>query len=431
MRNFLVTCAAIFIAVVFAILPTQPVFASEESDKHNSQGDTYYEANKYEDAIKEYTEAITLEGNNALYYHNRGWAYLNSSKDNEAMADFNKAIEIDSNFANAYNGRADIYLRQDKIDEAKRNFKKAALIYIDKEEYDYAEKALNKAVEADYKDGEAYYYLAEIETYRENYQNAIGKYDKAIKLNFDEDYVYAERGFVKYSLGKYTDAIEDFDKAIEINSNYAEAYEYRGECYYRLPDYEKASEDFKKYLELDGDNLDEKTKENYTSRIIESETSESETSESETYESETSESETYEQDTLDLICDKLGIGYVNRLVKALFIVMGLQYAIIIGCGISEGNLTVGVAARELAIKIIFLIIIIVANSFEYLEALSDFEVRDTIIAIILIHELLSVLENAERLGIPVPDWLKNLLQNIKDAISDLVNKIFGGNNRQS
>lgn len=426
MRNFLVTCAAIFIAVVFAILPTQPVFASEESEKHHSQAQTYYKEGKYEDAIKEYTEAINLEGNNALYYNNRGCAYLFSSKNNEALADFNKAIELDSNFETSYSGRAIIYLRQNRIDDAKINFLRAARIYIDKEKYDDAEKELNSAIEADNKYGEAYYYLGWVEFCRENYQNAIGKYDEAIKLNFDEDYVYAERGLAKYALGKYKDAIEDFDKTIEIDPNYAEAYEYRGECYYSLSDYEKASEDFKKYLELDGDNLDEKTKENFTSRIIDSETFESGT-----YESETYESETYEQDTMDLICDKLEIGHVNKLLKALFIVMGLEYAIIIGCGISEGNLTVGVAVREFAIKIIFLIIVIVANSLENLSALSDFEVRDTMIAIILIHELLSVLENAERLGIPVPDWLKNLLQNIKDAVNDLFQKVFGGNNRQS
>lgn len=206
----------------------------------------------------------------------------------------------------------------------------------------------------------------------------------------------------------------------------AEAYECRGESYYLLLDKVKASNDFKKYLELEGANLDAETKKNFVDRIIQgtsaesntgkSDTGKSDTAELDTAELDTDEADTGEQDALDLMCQKLGIGEVNELLKALFIVMGLQYAIIIGCGISERNLTFGVAIREFFVKVIFLVIIIAANAMGNLNALNELDIRDIIIAIILVHEVLSILENAERLGIPVPDWLKNLLQNIKNTV---------------
>lgn len=259
---------------------------------------------------------------------------------------------------------------------------------------------MKNAIAVDDKYGEAYFYLGQVENRRNNYQNAIPNYEEALRLGFCESYVYVGLGFAKYNLGRYEDAINDFDEAIETDENCAEAYEFRGESYYLLSEYKKASEDFKKYLELDGANLDAETKKYFADRI--------------------NQGNSGGFGNLDEICETLGIGSVNKLLKTLFIVMSLQYAIIIGCGIRERNLTGSTAASELAVKAIFIVIIIVANAMENIDALSEFDIRDIVIAIILVHELLSILENAERLGIPVPDWLKNLLKNIKNKIAELV-----------
>lgn len=112
------------------ILPTQTVFANAEAEKHNSQGDVHYEAGKYEDAIKEYTAAIELEGDNPLYYENRGWSYYKLGNYDKALPEFNKAIQIDSGYTNAYEGRAWVYYEQGKKEDAKLNFNEVAGMYI-------------------------------------------------------------------------------------------------------------------------------------------------------------------------------------------------------------------------------------------------------------------------------------------------------------
>lgn len=440
-NNLFLHLATIFIALVLVILPTQAVSANEESDKHNSQGNDYYESKKYDDAIKEYTAAIAIENDNPIYYNNRGWAYFNSSKVDEALVDFNKTIQLDPDYANAYSGRASVYLNKGETDEAKINFKRAALIYIDRKNYDDAEDELNSAIEADNNYGEAYYYLGLIENRRNNYQKAIHNYDEAIRLGYIEGgYVYNGIGYAKYHLGRYEDAIKSLDKAIEKKEDYAEAYQFRGESYYSLHNYKKAAADFEKYLELEED-IDETTRQSYLEKIKLAKTTKPDTSKLDDSELEDTELDDSELDdaelddselgTLGKICKETGIGHVNKLLKALFIVMTLEYMIIICCGIKERNLTAGVAARGFVIKIILLIIVIVANAMEEVDALGEFDIRDVVIAIILIHEVLSILENAERLGIPVPDWLKNLLQNIKDGITDFIKRIFGSDNRQS
>ena len=445
-NNLFLYVATMFVALTLVILPTQAVFANEESDKHNSQGNTYYNSEKYDDAIKEFTAAIAIEDNNPVYYNNRGWAYLNSSKNDEALVDFNKTIQLEPDYANAYSGRASVYLKKGETDEAKINFKRAALIYIDRRDYDDAAEELNSAIEADNNYGEAYYYLGLIENRRNNYQKAIHNYDEAIRLGYIEGgYVYNGIGYAKYHLGRYEDAIQNFDKAIEKKEDYAEAYQFRGESHYSLHDYKKAAADFEKYLELDED-IDEITRQSYlekiklakttkpdTSKLDDSELDDSELDDTELDDTELDDSELDDSElgTLGKICKEAGIGHVNKLLKALFIVMALEYMIIICCGIKERNLTAGGAARGFAIKIILLIIVIVANAMEEVDALDEFDIRDVVVAIILIHEVLSILENAERLGIPVPDWLKNLLQNIKDGITDFIKRIFGSDNRQS
>ena len=56
--NFL-SCL-IFICFALIILPNN-TFANEESEKYNAQGDEYYNAKKYKEAIEEYKLAIEID----------------------------------------------------------------------------------------------------------------------------------------------------------------------------------------------------------------------------------------------------------------------------------------------------------------------------------------------------------------------------------
>ena len=242
-----------------------------------------------------------------------------------------------------------------------------------------------------------------------NYPAAIKYYTKAIDLGMVEQHIaYFNRGHTKYFQSRYEEAIKDFDEAIRLNVRYSDAYKFRGECYYSLNQREKASDDFKEYLKLEREKLDEETIKHYEGIIIPDDPNILE--------------------RLERVCEQLGIGKLNDLLKTLLIVMGLEYAIIIGCGIREGNLTVGVVASKFGIKIILLIFIMVANALEKLEALSGWEIRNAVIAVILVRELLSVIKNS--LGMPVPDWLKDLSNYIDAKIEDILRKIFGPRQQQ-
>ena len=522
-NNLFLYLAAIFIALSLAILPTQTAFANEESDKHNMQGvkyfnegtydvaithftnailkekqalyyynrgNSYFELSKYENAIKDYTEAINRDVNNPEYYDNRGRAYYESGKSKEALNDFNKAIDLsktnpnpvrgvarvyrdqgnneeakkyflesakkrydsksyedalidfndaiklddkdaelydlrgwtyyhlekydealedfgkaidcDSNYAHAYEGRAYVYHNQGKKDSAKIDFKTAGVEYIDVDNTK-AREVLNKAIEIDNNYGEAYYYLGQVENRQSTWPEAIKQYEKAINLGFDEDFVYTCLGYAKYNLHEYDDAIKYYKKALGRDSNHAEAYKSLAELYHEQNEPEKASDNAKKYLELNGQNLDEDTKKYYEDMIIPDKPS-----------------------VLDSIVKYF--TEANDLLIALFIVIAFDYATTIGCNIKNGTLTVGVATREFAARVIIpLLIIYVISAMENnLSKLKSLEIKYWAIILVLIYQLFSIIESAERLGLPVPDWLKNLVRSIKEWLENIWTRLRGG-----
>jgi small glutamine-rich tetratricopeptide repeat-containing protein alpha len=59
-------------------------------------------AKDYPAAIEEYTQAISLDSTNPVFYSNRAAAYSSSGSHEMAVVDAEKAIEIDPKFVKAY-----------------------------------------------------------------------------------------------------------------------------------------------------------------------------------------------------------------------------------------------------------------------------------------------------------------------------------------
>ncbi|XP_071693990.1 small glutamine-rich tetratricopeptide repeat-containing protein 2-like isoform X2 [Rutidosis leptorrhynchoides] len=80
----------------------------------------------YPFAIKSYTVAIALCGDNAIYYCNRAAAYTQTKQYTEAISDCEKAIQLDSSYRKAYSRLGSVYFAQGKYSDAiHKGFKKA------------------------------------------------------------------------------------------------------------------------------------------------------------------------------------------------------------------------------------------------------------------------------------------------------------------
>ncbi|GJJ09537.1 hypothetical protein Clacol_003760 [Clathrus columnatus] len=93
------------IATSASVPPTPQVVSPEtkaQAEKLKQTGNTQMSRKEYTKAIESYTQAIALDGANAVYYSNRAAAYSSLGEHNKAISDSEKALELDPKFVKAF-----------------------------------------------------------------------------------------------------------------------------------------------------------------------------------------------------------------------------------------------------------------------------------------------------------------------------------------
>jgi Tfp pilus assembly protein PilF len=126
----LITINTILGIVPLDIFPnlSQSVQAQENSETIVEQAAKKIEKEDYQGAIKDLTEAIRLDPNNAELYLMRGFSYTYSGNFEKAIEDCNQALRISPNYADAYLFRPIPSLVL-AIKEAHESFEKALTLY--------------------------------------------------------------------------------------------------------------------------------------------------------------------------------------------------------------------------------------------------------------------------------------------------------------
>lgn len=86
------------------------------------QANEAFKAHKYAQAIGLYSQAIELNGENAVYWANRALAHSKLEEYGSAIQDASKAIEIDPKYSKGYYRRGAAYLAMGKFKEALKDF---------------------------------------------------------------------------------------------------------------------------------------------------------------------------------------------------------------------------------------------------------------------------------------------------------------------
>jgi serine/threonine-protein kinase len=200
------------------------------------QGIELYKEGNYEEAIEQFTSAITLDPNSPQAYSGRGLVYYRLAKYDKAIQDYDQAIALDETNATWYNDRGLAYNKQGNNDQAIENYDQAI--------------ALNKTfTDAYINRGSAYKTMGK-------HDQAINDYNTAIALDSSNPVAYNNRGGAYKAKGDYDKAIADYTQAIALDGNYAVAYYNRGGAYLAQEKKEQATADFeqcKKLAEASGD----------------------------------------------------------------------------------------------------------------------------------------------------------------------------------
>ena len=106
--SLLYKTAIIAAAITILLILPQTTYA-QDAQEYFRRGNTHFNNNDFDSAIKEYTEAIRLNPNYAEAYYNRGIIYGQLDDYARAISDFNEVIRLEPNNIEAYFSRGNIY----------------------------------------------------------------------------------------------------------------------------------------------------------------------------------------------------------------------------------------------------------------------------------------------------------------------------------
>lgn len=230
-----------------------------------------YENGNLDEAIVNYTKAITADINNSKYYNARGVAYFAQQEYYKAISDFMKALEINPvDYLACYNLAYSKYKLSDfsgaLTDISKsltmnaeycESYNLKGLIYNNQQVLDSALVNFQKAFKCDTTNFTYSYNIAYIFYTEKEYAIALEYFDKSLLLGNNDIDLY------NY-IGNTYDALGDFDSAIEFHTkNIAEGdstdyipFYNRSLSYYKKGDYNLALADLQTAYNLDSTDVD-------------------------------------------------------------------------------------------------------------------------------------------------------------------------------
>ncbi|RDD43683.1 Small glutamine-rich tetratricopeptide repeat-containing protein beta [Trichoplax sp. H2] len=97
----------------------------DTAEQLKNEGNDFIRAEKFEPAIRSYSDAIDLCPNNAIYYCNRAAAYIKISRFDAAEADCKKSITLNPKYSRAFWRLGVAQSNLHRYESAEKNFRKA------------------------------------------------------------------------------------------------------------------------------------------------------------------------------------------------------------------------------------------------------------------------------------------------------------------
>lgn len=187
------------------------------------------------------TQAIAYDRNYALAYVMRSAIYLDKGSNRQVVADGEKAL-----------GLLPSYDRRNRF----AVFFNMGTAWLRLEDYSKALQFLDRAIEIDPENANAYMQRSLAHYKQSNYQAALKELDVAIRLNPDYYELYYRKGLILLALEQPDGALQAFTEALNYNNKYSDAYYNRGCLWWSKKEYGKALSDLSRAVELSPEDLD-------------------------------------------------------------------------------------------------------------------------------------------------------------------------------
>lgn len=108
------------------------------------------------------------------------------------------------------------------------------------------------------------------------------------------------------------------------------------------------------------------------------------------------------------------IGGFDGLLETLIFFLVADYATGVFCAIYEHTLSSSIGFKGILQKVFILLLVAIANIIDARIIGEDHLFRSAVIFFYMSNEGISIIENAARLGLPIPDKLRDFLIQIKE-----------------
>jgi tetratricopeptide (TPR) repeat protein len=204
--------------IVRALTPEQ-----RQALAHTDKGLNYFAQHKFEQALKEYDEAIKLDPKLAAAYNNMGSAYFALTRFTEAANAFKQATELDPKYGQAHLNLALALLKLGREREARAAYAEAFRAYVA---------------------------TGDEEFQASHYKEAEASYQALLQIDPDYAPAHLRLGLLYNVAGRYNEATEAFQHVIKSEPQNADAHEGLAESYYGQHKYTQALEAITRALKL-------------------------------------------------------------------------------------------------------------------------------------------------------------------------------------
>jgi superkiller protein 3 len=213
-----------------------------------------------EAAIAIYTEAISLDKNNAMAYAGIGAIYEELDDADRTFENYNQALTLNPNLTELFAPLGVAYYQKGEIAKADELLTKAVAVNAEDDQTqlllglirykqvknDEAIAALKRSL-ALKESAEGHYYLGEVYDRLDRDKEALDEYNKAVGLNPKYAEAWFDLGVANYNRARYQEAIRAFEQAVRLKNDNYETRENLADVYRQLaadatnPDVKKAN----------------------------------------------------------------------------------------------------------------------------------------------------------------------------------------------
>lgn len=225
----------------------------------------FFKKGEYKEAIDAFSTILEHEEDNAEVYNNMGLAYAKLGEFENAEKSYTKSIKLNPEIAQAYINLSDLYYKHGDLAgcigvlergsyELENNYVIAHLlarVYIEDSRYDMAMVELDKIIDAQPENYDAYYDMGRVHFELGNYEDAISNFENVIEYKENNEFLY-------YYLAQSYEANNEIDKAISnylkanaCNTKFPMPYKKLGVLFLAREEYADAIEFFTDYIKLD------------------------------------------------------------------------------------------------------------------------------------------------------------------------------------